>query len=75
MQVIFWIDRLVVLTLVSACDFLLWGYLKEQVYLHGFNNDEELKRTIEEDLLQIPQIFIPKAFDSFVLNVVTNVSQ
>ncbi|KAG8309710.1 hypothetical protein J6590_078314 [Homalodisca vitripennis] len=37
---------------LTVCDFFLWGYLKEQVYTRSFNNDEELKQSIEEDLLR-----------------------
>lgn len=28
----------------------LWGYLEEQVHNHSFNNVEDLKRDIEEEL-------------------------
>lgn len=28
---------------------------KEQVYTHGFRNDDDLKRVIEEELLEISQ--------------------
>ncbi|KAG8333975.1 hypothetical protein J6590_099674 [Homalodisca vitripennis] len=40
---------------LTVCDFFLWGYLKEQVYTRSFNNDEELKQSIEQELLRIPQ--------------------
>jgi hypothetical protein len=46
---------------LTVCDFFLWGYLKEQVYTHSFNNDEELKRSIEEELLRIPRSFLCKS--------------
>lgn len=51
---------------LTVCDFFLWGYLKEQVYTHSFNNDEELKRSIEEELLRIPRSFFVRAYESFV---------
>lgn len=50
---------------VMVCDFLLWGYLKEHVcYTHNFENHEDLKSIIEEELLQIPNDFVLNACNS-----------
>lgn len=53
---------------LTVCDFFLWGNLEEKVYSHSLNNDEELKRAIEENLLQILPILFSNAFDSFVIH-------
>lgn len=51
---------------LTVCDFFLWGYLKEHVYSHSFDSDEDLKHSIEEELLRIPPNFFFNAYSSFI---------
>jgi hypothetical protein len=39
---------------LSACDFFLWGYLKEKVYAHRPHTIQELKDCIREEIQGIP---------------------
>jgi hypothetical protein len=49
---------------LSACDFFLWGYLKEKVYAHGSHTIQELKDCIQEEIQGIPVNMLRKVMDN-----------
>jgi hypothetical protein len=49
---------------LSACDFLLWGYLKEKVYAHRPHTIQELKDCIREEIQGIPVNMLRKVMDN-----------
>jgi len=49
---------------LSACDFFLWGYLKEKVYDHRPHTIHELKDCIREEIQGIPVNMLRKVMDN-----------
>jgi hypothetical protein len=49
---------------LSACDFFLWGYLKEKVYAHRPHTIQELKDCIREEIQGIPVNMLRKVMDN-----------
>ena len=50
---------------LNPCDFFLWGYLKDRVYVPKPNNIEELKNRITEEIQAIPDDMRERAILSF----------
>jgi hypothetical protein len=50
---------------ISACDYWLWGYLKEKVYTRKPQDIDMLKTTIEEEIHAIPVFMYQKAIHDF----------
>jgi hypothetical protein len=40
---------------LTACDFILWGYLMQKVYVNRPNTIQDLKDNIQAEIAQIPQ--------------------
>jgi len=40
---------------LSACDYILWGYLKSRVSIYMLRNINELKQSITEIIAAIPE--------------------
>ena len=40
---------------ISACDFFLWGYLKSKVYVRKPRTVDDLKVSIREEIVTVPQ--------------------
>ena len=51
---------------LTICDFFLWGHIQNKVYAFSFENNEQLKLKIEEELKEIPLSFIRNSFKNFV---------
>jgi hypothetical protein len=49
---------------LSACDFFLWGYLKQKVYLNRPNTIQALKENIPAEIARIPQDTLRKVMHS-----------
>ena len=49
---------------LSLCDFLLWSYLKEKVFVHRPHTIQELKDCIREEIHSIPQSMLKKVTDN-----------
>lgn len=49
---------------LNPCDFFLWGYLKDRVYVNTPSNLEELEATIFEEIQRIPMDMISRVIDS-----------
>jgi hypothetical protein len=49
---------------LSACDFFLWGYLKEKVYAHCPHTIQELKDCIQEEIQRIPVNMLRRVMDN-----------
>ena len=49
---------------LSACDFFLWGYLKEKVYAHRPYTIKERKDCIREEIQGIPVNMLGKVMDN-----------
>jgi len=49
---------------LSACDFFLWGYLKEKVYAHRPHTIQELKDCFREEIQGIPVNMLRKVMDN-----------
>lgn len=61
--------------IVSEWDFFKWRYVKELiVYTYIFNNDEDLNKVLEKELLRIPQNFFPRVFDLCIRRYYINVT-
>lgn len=50
---------------LSLCDFFLWGYLKSRVYVNKPRCLEDLKTTIQEEIVRIPRQMLINATRSF----------
>uniref|UniRef100_A0A0K0EGZ1 DDE_3 domain-containing protein n=1 Tax=Strongyloides stercoralis TaxID=6248 RepID=A0A0K0EGZ1_STRER len=51
---------------LTVCDYFLWGYLKNNVYLHNVTNLNEFKNAITEEITKMPIKIIRKAVDNIV---------
>ena len=49
---------------LSACDFFLWGYLKEKVYAQRPHTVQQLKDYIREEIQEIPVNMVRKVMDN-----------
>lgn len=50
---------------LSSCDFFLWGYLKERVYVHKPRTLLELKEAITEEVRAIDLELLARVMDNF----------
>lgn len=50
---------------LSACDFFLWGYLKDKVYPYKPRTLQELKTAIRQEIARIPQEMILRVMHNF----------
>jgi hypothetical protein len=50
---------------LTACDYWLWGYLKEEVYIRKPHDIDTLKKTIEEEIRAVPVLMYQKAMRDF----------
>jgi hypothetical protein len=49
---------------LSACDFFLWGYLKQKVYVNRPHTIQDVKDNIRAEISQIPQNMLQKVMNS-----------
>jgi len=59
----------------SACDFLLWGYLKSKVYVRKTRTVGDLKVFIREEIASVPQEMLVNAMQNFEERLRTCVRQ
>jgi len=50
---------------LSVCDFFLWGYLKQKVYVTKPRTLDELRTNIEEEISKITPALLNKVFENF----------
>lgn len=50
---------------LSACDFFLWGYLKNKVYIHKPRTLDELKDAISQEIRNIPREMLERVMSNF----------
>ena len=50
---------------LNLCDFFLWGYLKLKVYSNRPQSIEQLKESIRQEIIAIPQEMICRVKDNF----------
>jgi len=50
---------------LSVCDFFLWGYLKQRVYVTKPRTLDELRTNIEEEISKITPALSNKVFENF----------
>ncbi len=56
---------------LNACDYFLWGYLKQRVYATKVASLEELKVRIQTEIVGIQKSMLKKVFESFEKRVKT----
>jgi len=49
---------------LNPCDFFLWGYLKDKIYVQMPQTIDELKRLINEEIKSINSIALNKVFEN-----------
>lgn len=54
---------------LSPCDFFLWGYLKNKVYINKPRTVVELKDAIERDIRAIPRNMVERVMTNFAQRV------
>lgn len=50
---------------LNACDFFLWGHLKQKLYRTEMNDIEELKFRIQKEIADIKPDKLQKVFENF----------
>jgi len=61
--------------LISACDFILWGYLKSKVYVRKPRTVDDLKVSIREVIATVPQEILVNVIQNFEERLRTCVRQ
>jgi len=61
--------------LISACDFILWGYLKSKVYVRKPRTVDDLKVSIREEIATVPQEILVNVIQYFEERLRTCVRQ
>ena len=49
----------------SACDFVLWGYLKSKVYVRKPRTVDDLKVSIRQEIATVPQEMLVNVMQNF----------
>jgi hypothetical protein len=49
---------------LSACDYVLWGYLKSRVFISKRKTIAELKKRIKEEIAAIPEQMTRRAMEN-----------
>ena len=60
---------------ISACDFFLWGYLKSKVYVRKPRTVDNLKVSIREEIVTVPQEMLVNVMQNFEERLWTCVRQ
>ena len=61
--------------LISACDFILWNYLKSKVYVRKPRTVDDLKVSIREEVATVPQEMLVNVMQNFEERLRTCVRQ